>query len=112
MLPRQSLHPPKFDRAEMLLATRQALSQYRNVYFLLFQLPIYATPEGSITLVETTHPISPYIAQARESTQSTLSSAATYVEGGVSKWVGVERKVERKLQDPLSRNAAENNQAR
>ncbi|KAI9639406.1 apolipo protein O-domain-containing protein [Dioszegia hungarica] len=61
------------------------------------RLPIYADPEGSITLIETTHPISPYIAQARESTQSALAGASRYVEGGVSRWVGFERKVEREV---------------
>ena len=48
-----------------------------------------------VTLVETTHPISPYIAQARESTTEVLGGARGYVEEGVSRWIGFERRVER-----------------
>lgn len=61
------------------------------------QLPIYPQPEPIVTLIETTHPISPYITQAREATQSAFSGAGEYVEGGVSRWIGFERKVEREF---------------
>lgn len=59
------------------------------------QLPIYPSPEPIVTLVETPHPISPYIAQAREATTETLGGARGYVEEGVSRWIGFERRVER-----------------
>ena len=52
-------------------------------------------PEPIVTLVETPHPISPYIAQARETTTEALSGARGYVEEGVSKWIGFEKRVER-----------------
>ena len=48
-----------------------------------------------VTLVETPHPISPYIAQAREATTDVLGGAKGYVEEGVSKWIGFEKRVER-----------------
>jgi organizing structure protein 2 len=48
-----------------------------------------------VTLVETPHPISPYIAQAREATTDVLGGARGYVEEGVSKWIGFEKRVER-----------------
>lgn len=48
-------------------------------------------------LIETPHPISPYIAQAREATQGALGGAREYVQAGVSKWIGFEKRVEREL---------------
>lgn len=48
-----------------------------------------------VTLIETPNPLVPYIAQAREATTNVFGGAATYVEGGVSRWIGFERKVER-----------------
>lgn len=50
-----------------------------------------------VTLVETPHPISPYIAQAREATTDVLGGAKGYVEEGVSKWIGFEKRVEREF---------------
>jgi organizing structure protein 2 len=57
-----------------------------------------------VTLVETPHPISPYIAQAREATTDVLGGAKGYVEEGVSKWIGFEKRVEREL-PPLYHNS-------
>jgi organizing structure protein 2 len=54
-----------------------------------------------VTLVETPHPISPYIAQARETTTDALSGARGYVEEGVSKWIGFEKRVEREFVLPV-----------
>jgi organizing structure protein 2 len=57
-----------------------------------------------VTLVETPHPISPYIAQAREATTDVLGGAKGYVEEGVSKWIGFEKRVERES-PPLHHNS-------
>jgi organizing structure protein 2 len=57
-----------------------------------------------VTLVETPHPISPYIAQAREATTDVLGGAKGYVEEGVSKWIGFEKRVERESL-PLHHNS-------
>jgi organizing structure protein 2 len=48
-----------------------------------------------VQLVETPHPISPYIAQARETTTDALGGAREYVQAGVSRWIGFEKRVER-----------------
>jgi organizing structure protein 2 len=67
----------------------------------LLQLPIYPTADADrpVTLIEAPHPLTPYIAQARETTTDALSGACKYVEAGVSKWIGFERKVESESSD-------------
>lgn len=60
------------------------------------QLPIYPTKESEapVTLIEAPSQLVPYIAQAREATTEAFSGVGSYVETGVSKWIGFERRVE------------------
>ncbi len=63
---------------------------------LIFQLPIYPNPENDapITLIDSPHPLSPYIARARESVAGALSGAGGHIGSGVSRWITFERRVE------------------
>ncbi|EIW68080.1 hypothetical protein TREMEDRAFT_45042 [Tremella mesenterica DSM 1558] len=58
------------------------------------KLPIYPRPEPPITLIEQQNPLTPYIAQGRESATSLFGGAAGYVKDGVGRWITFERKVE------------------
>lgn len=66
-----------------------------------------------VTLVETPHPISPYIANARIATTDVLGGARGYVEEGVSKWIGFEKRVERESSAnwPLTERSSKGRQA-
>ncbi|KAK4683572.1 MICOS complex subunit MIC26, partial [Tremellales sp. Uapishka_1] len=60
------------------------------------KLPIYplAVNNAPVVLIETVSPLTPHIAKAREATTSVLVEARGYLQSGVGKWVGFERKVE------------------
>ena len=45
--------------------------------------------------MESPHPLSPYVARARESVADGLSGLGGFVESGVSRWITFERRVER-----------------
>lgn len=67
------------------------------------QLPIYPQPQPPLTLIESPPPLTEHVRLARESTQHVLGGVKQHVDGVVSKWVRVERKVEcESLKRPLS----------
>ncbi|ORY32828.1 apolipo protein O-domain-containing protein, partial [Naematelia encephala] len=70
------------------------------------KLPIYPSEDldAPVQLIETPHPLSPYIARARESTTSLFGGASEQVESGVKRWIGFERRVEHEVKQILPRD--------
>ena len=54
-----------------------------------------------VTLIETPHPIAPYVGQARVALSQVLGGAGGYVSEGASRWITFERRVESEPNQPF-----------
>ena len=67
------------------------------------QLPIYPQEVDTVTLVVSPNPLVEHITTAREAASGVVGQARSVVESGVSRWIGLERSVEREWVGAVSR---------
>lgn len=68
-----------------------------SYFFPTSQLPIYSAPASPIQVVETQTRLVQHVGEARRALTSSTESLRKSVHDNVSSWIGVERRVERKV---------------
>lgn len=68
-----------------------------KIFKLNIQLSVYSEPEPQLVLIDTPTELERQIGHARETVTAAFRDSYAYVQGWVSKWIGIEHAVEREL---------------